>query len=155
VAEGTIQTLQKNNTKLGSILLAANSLLQKFGIKQPVVFAEFGVESLAEEAIKQQVLYKEISQFPVVERDLAFVTGKNVVYGGIASFLERMKVKYLEGFKLFDIYEGEKLGADKKSFAINFRFINAEKTLTDAEVELAMKAITEKLVKEFDAEIRH
>lgn len=155
VAEGTIQTLQKNNTKLGSILLAANSLLQKFGIKQPVVFAEFDVEGLAEEAIKQQVLYKEISQLPVVERDLAFVTGKNVVYGGIASLLERMKVKYLEGFKLFDIYEGEKLGADKKSFAINFRFINAEKTLTDAEVELAMKAITEKLVKEFDAEIRH
>lgn len=155
MAEGTIQTLQKNNTKLGSILLAANSLLQKFDIKQPIVFAEFDVEGLAEETIKQQVLYKEISQFPVVERDLAFVTGKNVVYGGIASFLERMKVKYLEGFKLFDIYEGEKLGADKKSFAINFRFINAEKTLTDAEVELAMKAITEKLVKEFDAEIRH
>ncbi len=155
VAEGTIQTLQKNKIKLGSILLAANSLLQKFGIKQQVVFAEFDVESLAEEAIKQQVLYKEIPQFPVVKRDLAFVTGKNVVYGGIASLLERMKVKYLEGFKLFDIYEGEKLGADKKSFAINFRFINAEKTLTDAEVELAMKTITEKLVKEFEAEIRH
>ncbi|SFP63222.1 phenylalanine--tRNA ligase subunit beta [Parafilimonas terrae] len=155
VAEGTIQTIQKNKTKLGSILLAANPLLQKFGIKQPVIFAELDVEGLAAEAIKQQVLYKEIPPFPVVERDLAFVTGKNVVYGSVASLLERMKVKYLESFKLFDIYEGEKLGADKKSFAINFRFINAEKTLTDAEVELAMKAITEKLAKEFDAEIRH
>lgn len=154
-AGGIVQSVEKNKTHIGSITLVAHSLLQQFGIKQPVVFAEFDVEDLAGEAVKQEVLYKEISQFPVVERDLAFVTGKNVVYGGIASLLERMKVKYLKSFKLFDIYEGEKLGTDKKSFAINFRFINAEKTLTDTEVETAMKSITEKLVKEFDAEIRH
>lgn len=154
--EGNIvQSIQKDKTQIGSIIQTANALLQKFGIKQPVVFAELDVESMAVEAVKQQVLYKEIPQFPVVERDLAFVTGKNIVYGNIALLLEGMKVKYLESFKLFDIYEGEKLGTDKKSFAINFKFINAEKTLTDAEVELAMKTITEKLVKEFNAEIRH
>lgn len=154
--EGNIvQSIQKDKTQIGSIIQTANALLQKFGIKQPVVFAELDVESMAVEAVKQQVLYKEIPQFPVVERDLAFVTGKNIVYGNIALLLEGMKVKYLESFKLFDIYEGEKLGADKKSFAVNFKFINAEKTLTDAEVELAMKTITEKLVKEFNAEIRH
>lgn len=154
--EGNIvQSIQKNKTQIGSIIQTANALLQKFGIKQSVVFAELDVESMAVEAVKQQVLYKEIPQFPAVERDLAFVTGKNIVYGNIAFLLEGMKVKYLESFKLFDIYEGEKLGADKKSFAVNFKFINAEKTLTDAEVELAMKTITEKLVKEFNAEIRH
>lgn len=154
--EGNIvQSIQKDKTQIGSIIQTANALLQKFGIKQPVVFAELDVESMAVEAVKQQVLYKEIPQFPVVERDLAFVTGKNIVYGNIALLLEGMKVKYLESFKLFDIYEGEKLGTDKKSFAVNFKFINAEKTLTDAEVELAMKTITEKLVKEFNAEIRH
>lgn len=154
--EGNIvQSIQKDKTQIGSIIQTANALLQKFGIKQPVVFAELDVESMAVEAVKQQVLYKEIPQFPAVERDLAFVTGKNIVYGNIAFLLEGMKVKYLESFKLFDIYEGEKLGADKKSFAVNFKFINAEKTLTDAEVELAMKTITEKLVKEFNAEIRH
>ena len=39
--------------------------------------------------------------------------------------------------------------------AINFRFINSERTLTDAEVEAQMKTITEKLITEFNAEIRH
>ena len=53
-----------------------------------------------------------------------------------------------------DIYEGDKIGTDKKSFAINFRFINTERTLTDAEVENEMKAITEKLTTGLNAEVR-
>ena len=73
----------------------------------------------------------------------------------IAASLQKVQVKYLEDFNLFDIYEGDKIGSEKKSFAINFRFINTERTLTDAEVEAAMKTITEKLVKDFNAEIRH
>ncbi len=154
-AAGIFQSVAKNTNPLGSILLIGDALLQKFGIKQPVIFAELDVKTLVDEAVKQQVLYKEIPQFPTVERDLAVVMNKNISYGDIASSLERLKIKYLEDFKLFDIYEGEKIGNGKKSFALNFRFINKDKTLTDAEVEGVMKTITEKLLKEFEAEIRH
>ncbi|MFT4156118.1 phenylalanine--tRNA ligase subunit beta [Parafilimonas sp.] len=153
--EGTFQSIQKNKTALGSIVLTGNGLLQKFGIKQPVIFAELDVKGVVSEASAQSILYKEIPQLPLAERDLALLLDKNVNYSSIVSSLEKMNVKYLEGFKLFDIYEGEKISAEKKSFAINFKFVNAEKTLTDAEVENAMQKISEKLIKEFDAEIRH
>ncbi len=154
-ANGVLQLIEKNAKSLGSILLSGNTLLQRFGIKQPVIFAELNIETLMDEVTKQEIVYKEASQFPTVERDLAVVMSKNIAYNNIAASLEKLKINYLEDFRLFDIYEGEKLGNDKKSFALNFRFINTEKTLTDGEVEAAMKTIIEKLTKEFDAEIRH
>jgi len=86
---------------------------------------------------------------------LSIVMDKNIIYGNVASSLKQLKVKFLEDFSLFDIYESEKINNDKKSFAINFRFINKERTLTDAEVESEMKIIADKLIKDFNAEIRH
>lgn len=151
---GTYQPIEKK-AELGKVLLVNKTLLQKFGIKQPVIYVEFDVESLLKASVKQEILYKEIPQFPVVERDLSLVMDRRIVYSNIAASLQKVQVKYLEDFNLFDIYEGDKIGNDKKSFAINFRFINTERTLTDAEVETAMKTITEKLVKDFNAEIRH
>ncbi len=153
--KGHYLTIQKDIAELGKIYQVSNVLLQQFGIKQPVVYAELDIESLLNASIKEQILYKEIPQYPMVERDLSIVIDKEIVYGNIAASLEKVKVKFLEDFNLFDIYEGDKIGNNKKSYAINFRFINTEKTLTDAEVETAMKIITEKLTKDFNAEIRH
>ena len=100
-------------------------------------------------------MYSEISQFPAVERDLAIVMDKDIAFGNIASSLKQTKVKFLEEVNLFDIYEGEKIGSDKRSLAINFKFINKERTLTDAEVEKEMKIIADKLIADFNAEVRH
>ncbi len=154
LASGTFQIIKKNKTALGKLLQVNNTVLQKFNIKQPVIFAELDVNNLLNAAAEHQILYKEIPQFPVVERDLSIVMDKNILFGDIAASLKNLKANFLEDFNLFDIYEGEKIG-DKKSFAINFKFINKEKTLTDAEVETSMRTITNKLVSDFNAEIRH
>lgn len=129
-------------------------LLQKFNIKQPVIFVEFDVDNVLSASLKEEILYTEIPQFPVVERDLSIVMDNNTMFGNVASSLNQLKVKFLEDFNLFDIYEGDKIGSDKKSFAINFRFLKKDSTLTDAEVEAAMKIISDKLVTDFNAAIR-
>ena len=56
--------------------------------------------------------------------------------------------------RLFDIFESEKLGKDKKSLAINFTFIDEEKTLTDKEIDGMMNRIMQALQKDVNAEIR-
>ena len=63
-------------------------------------------------------------------------------------------MKTLQDLRLFDVFESEKLGADKKSMAINFRFIDEEKTLTDKEIDTWMNRIMITLEKELNAEIR-
>jgi phenylalanyl-tRNA synthetase beta chain len=60
----------------------------------------------------------------------------------------------LTDVKLFDVFENEKLGNDKKSFAITFTFLDKEKTLTDKEIDSWMSKIMTTLEKELNAEIR-
>jgi len=55
---------------------------------------------------------------------------------------------------LFDVFESEKLGAGKKSMAINLTFQDQEKTLTDKEIDAWMNKIMTTLEKELNAEIR-
>jgi phenylalanyl-tRNA synthetase beta chain len=60
----------------------------------------------------------------------------------------------LQDIRLFDIFESDKLGKDKKSLAVNFTFIDEEKTLTDLEIDGWMNKIMITLEKETGAEIR-
>lgn len=151
---GTAQTISTGKNNLARVLQVSDALLQKFGIKQPVIYVEADIDVLVTASLKQEILYKEIPQFPVVERDLSVMLKKQVRYHDITAALEQLRLKFLKDFNLFDIYEGEKIGNDKKSFAINFKFVSAEKTLTDPEVEAEMKVITDKLAADFAAEIR-
>jgi len=132
----------------------SSAILQKFGIKQPVIYLELDVQAVLNSSREKEILYKEIPQFPIVERDLSLVMDKKIKYSNVISAIEQVRLKFLQDFNLFDIYEGGNIGSDKKSFAINFSFINKERTLTDAEVETEMKAIANKLVTDFNAEIR-
>ncbi|MEO8710522.1 MAG: phenylalanine--tRNA ligase subunit beta [Parafilimonas sp.] len=152
---GTFQSILKNKIALGKVLQVNDNLLQKFGIKQAVIYVELDVENITKASLKEEILYEEIPQFPIAERDLSIVMDKAIEYGKVAYAVKQMNIKFLQDFNLFDIYEGDKIGSDKKSFAINFRFINTERTLTDAELEAGMKAITNKLITDFKAEIRH
>ena len=60
----------------------------------------------------------------------------------------------LQGLNLFDVFESEKLGKDKKSMAVNFTFLDTEKTLTDQEIDGWMNKIMLALEKDLQAEIR-
>ena len=55
---------------------------------------------------------------------------------------------------MFDVFESEKLGTDRKSFAVNFTFLDEEKTLTDKEIDGWMNTIMTTLEKDLQAEIR-
>ena len=102
----------------------------------------------------QQVVYQEVSKYPSVERDIALVLPTATAYGAIEQSIAAVKLTALQQTSVFDIFESEKLGDQKKSVAINFVFNAADKTLTDIEIDTMMK----KLVKEFEnnlqAEIR-
>jgi len=89
-----------------------------------------------------------------VERDLAMVVPKAMKYKEISERIEKLKLNKLKDVKLFDVFESEKLGRDKKSMAVNFTFLDEEKTLTDKEIDSWMNKIMITLEKELNAEIR-
>ena len=125
----------------------------RFGIRQPVYYAEFNWDRILVVAGKK-VQYQEVPKFPSVERDLAMVVAKTLQYKDIESQIHKLKLPKLKEVRLFDIFESEKLGADKKSMAINLIFLDEEKTLTDKEIDSWMTKIISQLQKELNADIR-
>jgi phenylalanyl-tRNA synthetase beta chain len=141
----------KKLVKLGKV---APSIAAKFDIKQPVYFANINWDLLLESGLKQKVQFKEIPKFPAVERDLAMVVPKTLAYQTVQSAITKLRLNKLQDVKLFDVFESEKLGADRKSLAVNFTFLDEEKTLTDKEIDSWMQKIMNTLEKEVGAEIR-
>jgi phenylalanyl-tRNA synthetase beta chain len=126
----------------------------KFDIKQAVYFANFNWDVLVNKVSANKIQYKEIAKYPSVERDLALVVPKTMKYGEITREVTNLHLAKLQHVKLFDIFENEKLGKGKKSMAINFTFLDEEKTLTDKEIDGWMNKIMTTLEKELGAEIR-
>lgn len=134
--------------------IVSKKVLTKFDIKQPVVFALFDWQELVAQKQTGKTLFKEIPKFPSVQRDLAVVVSKQLPYETIESTIQKMKLGKLQDMRLFDIFESERLGADKKSLAISFTFLDEEKTLTDKEIDDWMNRIIQVFEKDLQADIR-
>ena len=98
--------------------------------------------------------FSEISRFPEVRRDLALLLDKSVKFVDIEALAYRNGKGILRAVNLFDVYEGEKIDAGKKSYAVSFTLQDDQKTLTDNDIEKLMKRLTEVFEKELGAIIR-
>ncbi len=130
------------------------ALLAQFGIRQPVFFGAFNWDAVLKLVLHQTPVIKELPRFPSVIRDISMVVSKQLGYADVENSVNKLKLDKLQEVKLFDIFESEKLGADKKSIAVSFTFLDEEKTLTDKEIDGWMNQIRSALEKELNAEIR-
>lgn len=130
------------------------NILKESDIKQPVYFAEFLWDTILKAIRKNTILFKELSKFPEVRRDLALVLDKNITYSKIVELAEKTERKLLQKVHLFDVYEGDKIPAGKKSYAVSFHLQDETKTLTDHQIDQVMQKMTAVFEKELGAEIR-
>jgi len=140
--------------KIATLLEVSPKKRQQFDIKQGVVFVDIDVASLVTAAEKQKIVYKEVSKFPAVQRDLALVVDRAVTYAAIELAVGTVKLPKLKGIRLFDVFESDKLGVNKKSMALSFTFVDEEKTMTDTETDSMVSKLIGAFEKELGAEIR-
>jgi phenylalanyl-tRNA synthetase beta chain len=136
---------------MGSISEKRN---KEFGIKQPVFVAHLNWDALINSITSKGLKYEEVSKFPSVQRDLALLVDKNVTYAQVEKTAASLNLPQLQSTRLFDIFESEKLGAGKKSMAVNFSFGDFNKTLTDVEIDEMMNKMIAACEKQLGAEIR-
>ncbi|HEY8846799.1 MAG TPA: hypothetical protein VIM24_09080, partial [Candidatus Limnocylindrales bacterium] len=82
------------------------------------------------------------SRHPAAERDLAIVVPESTPAATVAAAIRESAGRELVSLGLFDIYRGAPLAGNEKSLAWRLAFQSAERTLTDAEIEAALAAIT-------------
>lgn len=92
--------------------------------------------------------YKEISKFPSVVKDVAFIIDDNKTSAEIEKVIKQAGGKMLEKINVFDIYPNIEEG--KKSIAYKLTFSNSNKTLSDEEV----MQVFDKIIKEVETKTK-
>ncbi|MCX7816854.1 MAG: phenylalanine--tRNA ligase subunit beta [Syntrophales bacterium] len=121
-------------TILGCIGEVHPEVQMKFDIQNRVIVAELNLEALLSLWKDRRIFYRELSKFPVSVRDAAFLVDKDVEAKKLIEVARSQGEEVLENVMIFDVYESEKIGKDKKSIGLRFVFRSKDRTLTDSEV---------------------
>ena len=89
--------------------------------------------------------YEDVTTFPAVYQDLAVVVPAETPASEVRAAVLAGGGELLHAAEVFDLYEGEQVGADRKSLALNLEFRAPDRTLTDEEVAGLREAIKAKL----------
>ncbi|HMC97157.1 MAG TPA: hypothetical protein VKG92_05875, partial [Flavobacteriales bacterium] len=146
--------LHVKGRRAGLLGAVSPALLKDSGVGQPVFFAELAEEVLLEACRAQTLGYQEVSRYPAVRRDLSLLLADAVRFEQLHALAFNAERKLLRAVDLFDVYQGDKLPAGRKSYALSFTLQDSEKTLTDEQVEKAMGRIRQAFEKELGAELR-
>ncbi|WP_020617596.1 phenylalanine--tRNA ligase subunit beta [Paenibacillus daejeonensis] len=106
------------------------------------------------DAADAAIVYKALPRFPASGRDIAVVVDRTVQAGALTAAIAETAGELLESVEVFDIYTGEKLGAEKKSVALSLIYRHSERTLTDEEVTELHGKVVAQLEESFGAELR-
>lgn len=146
--------LSDHGISIGTFGVVNPTILKTFDISQPVLYADINWNALLEQASKSTFQYQEISKFPEVKRDFALLLDENVSYQQLYDLSFKAERSLLKDIQLFDVYKGDKLPEGKKSYAVSFTLLNPKKTLTDKQIDAAMKRLQKHFEKELGAELR-
>ena len=133
------QQILVNNKVIAAYGQLTKVVCKSFDIKQDVYYAELKWDSIFKLLGKLKIQYQSIPKFPEVRRDLAMLLDKNVRFEELEKLAYKTEKKLLKSVSLFDIYEGDKIEAGKKSYALNFILQDPQQTLTDKVVDKVMK----------------
>jgi phenylalanyl-tRNA synthetase beta chain len=129
-------------------------ILDKFDCKEQIFYADFHWDLLLSILPQKDLQYREMPKFPEVRRDLALLLDKSVTFASIEKIAFETEKRLLKKVSLFDVYEGEKVSHDKKSYALTFILQDENKTLKDEEIDGIMNSLMRMFEEKLNAQIR-
>ena len=147
-------TYSQNGKPIVTMGMLSTKVLKTIDIEQDVYYAEFSWENILKTVKNHTIGYVPMPKFPAVKRDLALLLDKKVTFKEVKDLALRTEKSLLKSVSLFDVYEGEKLGEGKKSYAVSFTIQDDEKTLTDKQIDRIMNKLMGTYKHQLGAEIR-
>ncbi|MDA0677676.1 MAG: phenylalanine--tRNA ligase subunit beta [Bacteroidetes bacterium] len=142
--------------KLAELGEISKSLCQNLEIKQVVFGGVFYWDTLLSLVANhpKERLFRPISKYPTVRRDLALLVNKEVCYSEIKKIVKEAEPNLLQTINLFDVYTGDKIDTSMKSYAISLVFTDANKTLTDKQIDKSIDRILKMLGEKVNSTLR-
>jgi phenylalanyl-tRNA synthetase beta chain len=98
--------------------------------------------------------FREISKFPAVRRDIAVIIERATAVADLEKAVREAAGPTLRDTVVFDVYEGKNIKTGSKSVALGLILQKTSRTLTDADVDKIMRAVIDRLSRDFNASIR-
>ena len=144
---GVSATINVNGSDIGFLGLLHPS------IEKNVYVAEINLDKLLKNRVSK-LKYKEVSKYPKVVKDLAFIVEKNINSEDIVKVIKKSGGKTLTNIEVFDLYTGENVKENEKSIAYSLTFEDMNKTLSDEEVMLIFNKIISDVEVKLNAKLR-
>jgi len=141
-----------NDVEVGFVGELHPALQNNLGIESRTSVLELNLDKLLNVWVEKDN-YKRLSQYPAVLRDVALLVDKKNSNLELLNTIKAVSDLIIE-VELFDVFESDKIGKDKKSMAYHITYQSNEKTLATEEVEKIHGTVLEKLKKSFGAEVR-
>lgn len=154
IYSASLEIATRSGKPLGTLGIISKTVLKQFDIKQDVFFAELDWAAVAQLSGRRSVSYTDIPKTMPVKRDLALLIDTAVTMQQIETVVNESDRRLLRDVTLFDVYEGDKLPAGKKSYAIALTLQDDERTLNDKQIDAVMKKIITNLENKVGAQLR-
>jgi phenylalanyl-tRNA synthetase beta chain len=149
----SISYLDKNNL-IAEVGRISKKYLTQFDIDQDVYYGHIEWDQVLRMIKKHAISFHELPKYPSVRRDLALLLDRGIRFSQIREIALRTERNILHDINLFDVYESDSLGDNKKSYAVSFVLRDESKTLTDKNIEKVMNNLIRAFEKELNAQIR-
>lgn len=126
-------------------------LAQRFELPNAVQLFELDLGQLG---IGERPAFAPLSRFPSIRRDLAIVVDADLPFERVREVVNATAGDLLKQLVLFDLYQGEKVDADRKSLAFGLILQASSQTLVDADVDALMRRLIARLEQDLGATLR-
>ena len=121
-------------------------------LKDEVYVFELSLQALMSKI--KPIKYKEAPKYPITTKDLAFILDKDIQAKTVENSIKKIGGRLLDDIKVFDVYEGENVGKNKKSIAYSLTFMDPNRTLEEKEVMEIFNKIISQITSEYHCELR-
>jgi phenylalanyl-tRNA synthetase beta chain len=118
-----------------------------------VYFASLNMDRIAPVALSTPV-FEDLGTYPPAAQDLAVIVGRDVPAAAVVEQARRAGGKLVRSVRVFDVYEGDQVPADRRSLALRVVMRSTERTLGEKDIAGVRAKILKALEREFQATLR-
>lgn len=143
------------DTAVATLSIIDEKTRKGYDVEHDAFVAEVDITALSDlKLITSDTRFNKVSKYPAFDFDAAFIVDSDTRAGELEQTIRQEAGTALKSVHVFDVYEGENIGKDKKSIAFRLSFLDSNKTLTINDVEPIVKKVVHQLDRTYDAKLR-
>lgn len=150
--EGQSASIMLGDRRIGRVGTLSPRLQRELDLADRVLVFEVELAAVLAARVPS---FTPLSRFPEVSRDLAIVIDQEVSAGAIRTLLQDLGGEFLVNLRIFDVYQGDAVGKNKKSVALGLTWQHPSRTLGDDDVNVIIERCVKGLEDKFNAKLRN